>query len=80
MKSFKKEIRNLIEEKISELDEQLHERGNEAKKIFDSGELNWPRIGQLSDQANIILNERALLNELAGFSTKKPKELTECPL
>jgi hypothetical protein len=77
MKSFKKQIRNLVNEKIAKIDDQLHEKNIEAQQIFNLGNLDWPRVGELAQQVNILLKERALLNELAGFKTKRPKEIPE---
>jgi len=78
--SFKTRIREYMESKTYDLQEELRVREVEVKNILFSDTMNWPRIQKLAEQANVFLNEWALLNELIGLKKKKiAKEFDEPP-
>ncbi|MCL4483779.1 MAG: hypothetical protein M1445_14410 [Bacteroidetes bacterium] len=69
--SYKSKIRQYMESKSYDLQEQIDQKEAEVLSILKSDNKNWPRIQELAEQANVLVNEWALLAELIGLDKKK---------
>ncbi len=66
--------------KMTDCDEQIDNLIEEARKIFSSLHLNFPRITEICQQVNAACCEKALLQELRQIKVpKRDKELGEHP-
>lgn len=76
--SYKSKIHQYMESKSYDLQDQIDKKEAEVLQILKSDNKNWPRILQLAEEANICINEWALLDELIGLDKKKiAKELAD---
>ena len=76
--SYKSKIHQYMESKSYDLQDQIDQKEAEVLQILKSDTKNWPRIQELAEQANVLANEWALLDELIGLDKKKiDKELAD---
>lgn len=69
--SYKKKIREFMESRTYDIQEELYLNEIEVLSIINSDNKDWPRIAELAQKANMAVNEWALLNELIGLNKKK---------
>ncbi|MCL4481822.1 MAG: hypothetical protein M1445_04230 [Bacteroidetes bacterium] len=73
--SYRKQIREIMLNKMSDCDEQIDKLTVESKAILNSDYLNFPRIAEICRHVETALCKRELLKEL--IKVKKTKGAME---